>query len=153
MADAKVTALTELTDPASTDVIPIVDDPSGTPVTKKVTLENINRYALSGAAKAWCLVNVSASIAASYNMTSVTDGGTGLATFNIATDFSSANWAYSVSIENIDASIDASTDVQICMVGLAGQAAGSLACICGNASGSAAVDPTNWSFIGLGTSA
>lgn len=41
MADAKITALTELTTPASADVVPIVDDPSGTPITKKVTHANL----------------------------------------------------------------------------------------------------------------
>ena len=41
MADAKITALTECTDPQSTDILPIVDDPAGTPVTKKVTVANL----------------------------------------------------------------------------------------------------------------
>lgn len=41
MADSKITALTECTDPQLTDIIPIVDDPGGTPATKKVTLTNI----------------------------------------------------------------------------------------------------------------
>lgn len=43
MADAKITELTELTDPINTDIIPIVDDPGGTPITKKVTLNNLLR--------------------------------------------------------------------------------------------------------------
>lgn len=41
MADTKITALTECSDPQLTDIIPIVDDPSGTAATKKVTLTNI----------------------------------------------------------------------------------------------------------------
>lgn len=41
MADTKITALTELTTPALTDVIVIVDEPSGTPITKKMTLTNL----------------------------------------------------------------------------------------------------------------
>lgn len=36
MADSKVTALTELTDPQSTDLLYIVDDPGGTPLSKKI---------------------------------------------------------------------------------------------------------------------
>jgi hypothetical protein len=41
MANAKITQLTELTAPIATDIIPIVDDPGGSPETKKVTLANI----------------------------------------------------------------------------------------------------------------
>lgn len=41
MANAKISALTEETAPISTDIAPIVDDPAGTPVTKKATLANI----------------------------------------------------------------------------------------------------------------
>lgn len=41
MADTKITGLTELTTPALADVIAIVDDPTGTPVTKKMTLANL----------------------------------------------------------------------------------------------------------------
>jgi|SRR3990172_166024 len=42
MADAKITALTENTTPIGTDLLAIVDDPAGTPVTQKVTLANID---------------------------------------------------------------------------------------------------------------
>lgn len=45
------------------------------------------------AAKAWCVANTSGSILASYNITGVTDGGAGLLTITLDTDFSSANWA------------------------------------------------------------
>ena len=40
----KITETTELTAPASSDLLPIIDDPSGTPTTKKVTLDNIDDY-------------------------------------------------------------------------------------------------------------
>ena len=40
MADQKVTALTALTTPSNDDIIPLVDDPSGTPQTKKITYAN-----------------------------------------------------------------------------------------------------------------
>lgn len=39
--DQKVTALTELTTPDRDDLLPIVDDPAGTPVTKKIKLKNL----------------------------------------------------------------------------------------------------------------
>lgn len=41
MADAKISALTALTTPTTDDLVAIVDDPSGTPVTKKCTLANL----------------------------------------------------------------------------------------------------------------
>src|SRR3990167_1441699 len=41
MADSKITQLTELTTPAGGDLLAIVDDPSGTPITKKSTVPNI----------------------------------------------------------------------------------------------------------------
>lgn len=41
MADAKITELTELTTPAAADVVAIVDDPSGSPETKKITYSNL----------------------------------------------------------------------------------------------------------------
>ncbi len=44
------------------------------------------------ACKAWVRFNASGTVAASYNITSVTDGGVGKWTVNIATDFSSANY-------------------------------------------------------------
>lgn len=41
MADQKITELTELTAPADADIVPIVDDPAGSPVTKKITRANL----------------------------------------------------------------------------------------------------------------
>ena len=41
MADVKITELSALTAPVTTDVLPIVSDPAGTPVTKKVTVANL----------------------------------------------------------------------------------------------------------------
>ena len=41
MADAKITALTELTTPAVGDLLAIVDDPAGSPITKKITCANL----------------------------------------------------------------------------------------------------------------
>lgn len=47
MADTKISALTELTTPINEDLLPIVDDPAGTPVTKKVTVANLFVYLAS----------------------------------------------------------------------------------------------------------
>lgn len=41
MADTKISALTALTTPDVVDLLAIVDDPSGTPVTKKITTLNL----------------------------------------------------------------------------------------------------------------
>lgn len=41
MADTKITALTANTTPATTDILPMVDDPSGAASTQKITLANL----------------------------------------------------------------------------------------------------------------
>lgn len=41
MADSKITALTENTTPATSDIIEIVDDPGGSPLSQKITLTNL----------------------------------------------------------------------------------------------------------------
>ena len=41
MADAKISALTAVTLPAAADLIAIVDDPAGTPATKKITHDDL----------------------------------------------------------------------------------------------------------------
>lgn len=41
MADQKISELTELLSPAAADLLAIVDDPSGTPTTKKITVGNL----------------------------------------------------------------------------------------------------------------
>lgn len=41
MANKKITELDELTTPAGADILPIVDDVSGTPTTKKITIDNL----------------------------------------------------------------------------------------------------------------
>lgn len=40
-ADTKVTALTENSDPQATDILYMVDDPGGTPLSQKITLANV----------------------------------------------------------------------------------------------------------------
>ena len=41
MADKKVTALTALTAASNNDILLIVDDPTGTPISKKITVEDV----------------------------------------------------------------------------------------------------------------
>lgn len=49
MAQAKITELTELTSAVASDVLPIVDDPGGSPVTKKITVANLLANTSAGA--------------------------------------------------------------------------------------------------------
>ena len=42
MANTKISALTANTTPALTDILPMVDDPAGTPATQKVTLQSVS---------------------------------------------------------------------------------------------------------------
>ncbi len=49
MADAKITALTENTTPITTDILPMVDDPAGTPATQKVTVANLKTVIMGSA--------------------------------------------------------------------------------------------------------
>jgi len=44
MADTKVTGLTANTTPVSTDIVPIIDDPGGTPASQKITLMSLKDY-------------------------------------------------------------------------------------------------------------
>jgi len=41
MADKKVTQLTSLTAPANTDLLLIIDDPAGSPISKKITVQDL----------------------------------------------------------------------------------------------------------------
>ena len=41
MADSKVTALTETSSPSSVDLMLLITDPNGTPVSKKITIKNL----------------------------------------------------------------------------------------------------------------
>lgn len=67
------------------------DQETSTSTTALVT-PSVQQYHPS-AAKAWCSFDSAGTIAASYNITSITDNGTGDWTVNIGTDFSTANFA------------------------------------------------------------
>ena len=48
MGDQKITELDALVAPISTDVLAIVDDPGGTPATKKITRDHLLYYGFDG---------------------------------------------------------------------------------------------------------
>lgn len=65
MANQKITELTALTTPATEDLLGIVDDPAGTPVTKKITLANLLTLFLSNV-----VVQILTSASGTYTPTS-----------------------------------------------------------------------------------
>lgn len=69
---AKITELTALSTPANSDVIPIVDDPTGSPVTKKVSVANLTKTIYSNTITANTLI-ISGSLSPS-NTTTATAG-------------------------------------------------------------------------------
>lgn len=57
MANVKVTALTENTSPVSTDIMYIVDDPAGSPLSQKVSLASL-KTALAPTITTWATKNI-----------------------------------------------------------------------------------------------
>lgn len=89
-----------------------------------------------GVAKAWVKANVTGTVLASHNITSVTDDGTGLVTVTIATDFADANYC-------ISPGAVLSTAVGYSLK-LNSQAAGSFQMDGRNSGSGAALDPETW---------
>lgn len=77
MADTKISALTALDAFATGDLIPMVDDPAGTPATKKATIDQIVTFVLAGAATAELIRDtIDASLTAGTGITvTPSDGG------------------------------------------------------------------------------
>jgi subtilase family serine protease len=100
------------------------------------------------AAKFWGELNVNGTVFTAYNITSVADGGAGIVTVTIATDFSSADWACLVSNSN-------SSSTLIRATGYDAKAAGSVV-VQTAIEASNAGDPTSnsgnasWSIAGFG---
>jgi hypothetical protein len=102
------------------------------------------------AAKFWAHFGVTGNLLAGYNVTSITDGGAGVATVVIATDFGTADYCVGVSIENLDATIDSIADGQMAMIANGNQLADSVRVINKNDDGTAATDPATWNVWGFG---
>lgn len=107
------------------------------------------------AAKCWAFVTYSGStptLAASYNITSITDTGVGDLTITIATDFSSASWSSSVSLGGSSVGTQISTSAPAA-IQYGAVAAGSIKIgVHEGATGTTGdpVDPTSISFQGYG---
>jgi hypothetical protein len=98
---------------------------AGTATNKYVTPQGVNWH--PGACKAWAKHAFSGAVpqmSATWNVTSVTDSGPSRATPVIATDFSSANYAVTVSVEVASTTYSATTMCLIPVVRFGTQAAG-----------------------------
>lgn len=107
-----------------------------------------------GHPKVWCRCGVLGDVQASYNMTSVTDTGAGRATFNIATDFSSADYALVATVQR-DSTALAVTNLKHCNIRNATQAAGviEIEVYDGTATTAVQEDPTAYFIVGVGDQA
>lgn len=96
--------------------------------------------------KSWGRANVSGGtpvVQQSYNLTSITDSGPGLLTWNIGTDFSTNAWAGNPSCEEVGGS-NYSSQWQLSQIGT-----GAATAVQRNTSGTA-TDPASWHFVGFG---
>lgn len=126
---------------AGTMVAVQADQEAGTSLIKAVA-PGVQHFHPS-AAKVWCAANSAGAIADSFNMTSVTDNGTGDITFTYATDFASGSVASltfgAVTVARLFSNIDP-------------QNAGSVRSVCRDTS-QTGVDPTLWSHVAFGDQA
>lgn len=116
---------------------------AGTATNKYVTPQGMNWH--PGVAKAWLKAGTTGNLLNSWNITSLTDTGTGVLTITIATDFSSVDYCAQVSVE-ATATTWAVANTRECHVRSATQAVGSIAvdCIDNTATTSLVKDPTAW---------
>lgn len=105
-----------------------------------------------GHPKCWLKCGVTGNLLDSYNIASVADTGTGVATVSISTDFATANWVAEITVERASTSL-AVANARIAPIQSGGQAAGSLVMECHDLTGGGTVsiaDPTSWHMVGLG---
>ena len=104
-----------------------------------------------GHPKCWLNAGTTGNILASYNITSLTDTGTGVVTVTIATDFSSANWSCQSMTERAATALTVA-NLRTDHVQFGGQAAGTVILECHDRTATTCLlaDPTNWHMIGMG---
>lgn len=110
-----------------------------------VFLTPLNTNWHPGVCKAWVSAGVTGNILSSWNITSLTDTGTGDVAITIATDFSSANYACSIAVQRIN-STAAESNERIGTIKTGSQAAGSISLDCWDTTTTTNVikDPTSW---------
>jgi len=98
-----------------------------------------------GHPKAWLSCGVAADIQQSYNITSLTDTGTGIVTVTIATDFAAATYAALVTVEKINTTLTEANE-RIGHIRNATRAVGSVAFDCNDTTTTTNLtkDPTTW---------
>jgi len=107
-----------------------------------------------GHPKCWCKCGVTGNDLGSYNITSITDTGAGIATINVATDFSTSNWACIATCERSSTSL-AVTNLKFINIRSATQTAGvvGLEIYDGTATTAVQEDPTAYHMVGCGDQA
>jgi len=115
MADKKITSLTALTEPAGEDLLLIVDDPAGTPVSRRVTLNDVfGATTVGGTPLSKLSLNVSGtSDITSTGATTITSAGLTIASDVTLTSpaFSSTNTTFDVTTTTSD--IEAGTSITL----------------------------------------
>lgn len=114
----------------------------------------MGQYKRDDLAAFWLKATVSGGVptlAASFNVTSITDTGPGILTVTIANDFTSANWSCTCDSE-MTATTYAVANARRTNIRNASQAAGSVAidCVDNTATTNLAVDPAAWHVQGFG---
>lgn len=119
-------------------------DMEGASSTTVVVTPGVLKYH-PGVCKAWVKAGVTGNILASYNITSLTDTGTGVLGITIDVDFSSADYCVNVSIE-ATATTWAVANTRECHIRSATMALGSVSvdCVDNTATTSLVKDPTSW---------
>lgn len=125
------------------------DMEAGTATDKYVTPQSFNWH--PGACKAWVKAGVTGNILASWNITSLTDTGTGVLGITIATDFSSVNYTVNVSVE-ATATTWAEANGRECHIRSATLAVGTVSvdCVDHTAATLLVKDPTTWHVVMFG---
>lgn len=122
---------------------------AGTDVAKAVTPGRFHRHPASP--KAWLSCDAAGNLQQSYNITSLTDTGTGVVTITIATDFAAATFAVIGQVEATGTTW-AVANSRECHVRSATRAVGSVAldCIDNTVTTNLVKDPTTWHAVMFG---